>query len=155
MIASLFKLFNVGFYDFARPLPDDHEDAGLWEGLEWPTNATHRLVPGYWNHDKLWKPNGKGAVQKPDGFALSVCAVPLTRKFRLRGKLIKVRASLPPMKERPVYMAKGDIEGKRNVLHWMVRVQRAKVSARTINKASYTQLDTIYRNLLQADTYRR
>lgn len=147
---SLLKLFNNGLFDFAKEVGD-----GEYEGVDWPTQATHHLVPTSWNSDRLYKPNSHGKKQKPLGFALSVCAVPLHRKFRLRGKLVQVRATLPPVKERPIYVAAGDLDGKRSVLRWMIEAQRAKVSKRFLAKASSAQLDVLYRNLLLADTYYR
>lgn len=142
---SLCHLFNVGLFDFARQLPD-----GSWEGCEWPTNATHQLFATSWNYDHLYKPNKNGKIQKPKGYALSVCALPLTRKRRLRGPLIKARHPLPPAKERLVYNASGELEGKRRVVQWMVEVMEAKVKKRFLAKASTKQLDTLYRNLLVA-----
>jgi hypothetical protein len=146
---SLLHFYNVGLYEYAKQLKD-----GTYEPCEWPTEATHRLVPTSWNYDKLYKPNAHGAIQKPGGaakFALSVCAMPLTRKRRLRGAIIHIRAELP--ENAPAYRADGSVEGKRQVIRWMVEAMRAKVKKTFVKRATSQQLDTLYRNLQVANYF--
>lgn len=142
---SLIDLFNVGLFDFVK-----QEKDGSYTPVDWPKDATHELIPTSWNNPRDFKPNKSGKRVMPDGFALSVCAVPMTRKFQLRGKMIKARKALPGPKERLAYIAAGPIEGKRATIRWMVDAMEAKVTKTEIREADDDKLNNIYRNLLMA-----
>lgn len=138
---SLVHLFNVELADFVRLLP-----SGEYEAVEWPKDATHELVPTVWNVKKNL-PNQKGKWAAPAGFALSVCAVPLHRKFRMRGAFIKALHPLP--KGFSVYVADGDVAGKRIVIKQMIESMQAEVK-QDVDAATSEQCDLIYRNLMVA-----
>lgn len=136
-------LFNIELADFVRQKKD-----GSYVAVEWPKDATHQLVPTSWNVRKLYKPNGHGKIQMPKGFALSVCAVPLTRKFVLKGTYIKAKNKLP--EGRLCYKIDGSLEGKKIVLEWMVEVMEADVKDGYVESATNDQCDSLYRNLIVA-----
>lgn len=140
---SLMHLFNVDLIDFVR-----QEKDSSYTPVDWPKDATHELVPTSWNSKKLYKPNGHGKIQMPDGYALSVCAVPLTRKYVLKGPMIKASQPLP--EGRLVYDVAGSLEGKKAVLGWMIEQMKAKVKKTFLKKATSAQCDTLYRNLIIA-----
>lgn len=141
---DLLKLYNKELVEYVRQQKD-----GTYVPC-WPNEATHELIPTSWNHRKDYKPNKSGKVVMPEGYALSVCAVPMSRKFVLRGRMIKASRPLPPPKERLAYHASGELDGRRNVLIWMVEVMGAKVKRTDIREADGDKLNNIYRNLLMA-----
>ena len=142
---SFLHLYNKELIEFVRLEKD-----GTYTPVDWPKQATHELVPSQWNNRKNYKPNSSGKVVMMDGFASAVCAVPLRRKNVMCGTMIKARLPLPEPKKRQQYKTEGSLEGKRAVLLWMAAVMRADVKKRTIYKATSSQCDNIYRNLLAA-----
>lgn len=142
---SLMHLFNVELVDFVR-----QEKDGSFTPVDWPKDATHSLTPTSWNSRKLYKPNGHGKIQMPEGFALSVCATPLVRKYLTRMKGAMIKASQPLPEGRMVYDVAGSLEGKKLVLSWMIEHMKAKVTKTTLKNATSAQCDSIYRNLMVA-----
>jgi len=138
------KLFNTHCVDFVKRLPD-----GTYVPVEWPRQATHKLVATRWNNPEDFPVNAHGKRVVPDYLALSVCAVPLHRKRVLRGPAIKIRAPLPRI--HPEYYGHGGVNGKRKVVFWMVKAMHARVKKTFVKRATEAQLDLLYRNLREAD----
>ena len=134
------KLFNTHCVDFVKRLPD-----GTYVPVEWPRQATHKLVATRWNNPEDFPVNAHGKRVVPDYLALSVCAVPLHRKRVLRGPAIKIRAPLPRI--HPEYYGHGGVNGKRKVVFWMVKAMHARVKKTFVKRATEAQLDLLYRNL--------
>lgn len=144
---SFLRLFNLELVDFVRLEKD-----GTYTPVEWPKDATHYLRPTAWNNPKDYKVNGHGQKQMPDGYALAVCAEPMSRPARLsRGSPVKIIRPLP--ENAPAYKGDGGLSGKRSVLQWMVAAMRAKVTKTFLKSATSQQCDTLYRNLCVADFY--
>lgn len=141
----LLLLFNRDLVDFVR-----QEKNGTYTPVDWPKQATHQLIPTSWNNPKDYRPNKSGHRQMPDGFALSVCAVPLKRKTVMRGMMVKVSRRLPEPKARPAYLVAGELDGKKNVLRWMIEAMGAKVKKTYLKNAGHAQCDSLYRSLLDA-----
>lgn len=131
--ASFIHLFNKDLVDFVRIKGD------ACVAVEWPHQATHRLVPTSWNDNTLPR-------NAPDLFALSVCAEPLHR--RLHRTALKVKRGLP--EGAPVYRKAGPLSGKRGVLHYMLKATSASISPGIVFKMKSEELDILYHTLINA-----
>lgn len=139
--AQLVALFNAG-YDYA-----------VRQGDTWVAHpkehATHSLICTAWN--TMPKGSSRQALRDrktlPDGYALSVCAVPL--------KPLSDRTSVrlaKPIAELPVYERRGTLAGKRAVLSVMVESHGTPTKMRRlIAKLGNEHCDRLYKSLLRAN----
>jgi len=144
-MASLIHLFNVEHVDFVRKNGDDYDP------VEWPKFATHSLRPTRWNTDKEHKPNSRGKLVKPDGYALSVCAEPM--KIRFHRTTLKVKRRFPDGKTAaaPVYKKAAPVESKRSVLAFLVDYMGAPAKfRRLLRRFNDADCDKLYNNLIRA-----
>ena len=143
---SLIHLFNSELVDFVKKNEDD-----TYTPVEWPKDATHELIPTSWNSRNKYKPNKKGVVVMPDGYALAVCAVPLQRKFKLKGVFLTATQRLPEGAGAvPVYDVNASEGGKRAVLEQLTELMGADLKLSTIQKSNGVQCDGLYRSLANA-----
>lgn len=143
----LTQLFNKG-YDYARRTPD-----GDFIGADQRT-ATHQLQCTHWNSDgalpKNFKQRLRALKTRPDGFALSVCAVPINGPRR-RPTAHKFKCHLTGDKV-PVYEVNGSIEGKRAVLSCMADAHRTPTRMRRlIRHLSNAKCDALYLQFVRAN----
>lgn len=148
-VGQLLVFFNVQMVDFVRQQAD-----GRFTACEGPKKATHKLEPTSWNDPRA---NAKKTRKEmnlvrnaPKNWAISVCAVPLTRKYVLKGPPVHATRALPSPKKRPVYEAHGTLTSKRLVLTWMAKAMHARIHLRYIKSATEEQCAGLYRNLLVA-----
>ncbi len=140
---NLVKLFNSNV-DFVRKTGDH-----VYEPVDWPKFATHRLDATTWNTKDKFRPNSKGKIVQPDGYALSVVATPLKIKFSRT--TLEVKRKFPSGKLAPIYYANGSEDSKRKVLRHLIDLMGApKKFKRLIKIMDAEDLDVLYRNLIRA-----
>lgn len=130
---NLVTLFNEELVDFVRKVDDT-----TYEAVEWPSQATHQLVPTSWNKEDK-HPNAPK-------LALSVCAVPLRR--RVRQTAVVVRKPFP--KGAPAYVPSKSVTARRNILRFLVVAMKAKVAPTVLDKMNSTELNLFYQALIRA-----
>lgn len=147
---NLIDLFNRG-WEFARVVQGRY--VGCME-----QNATHRLVCTEWNKPlKTKDPRAaiRDAKTRPDGVALSVCAIPL-RGPRIGTASFRIRKPMP-VTLWPVYEAKGSLHGKRKLLIWLARetVRKPAPLVRRIKTLSAAKCDALYRTFVRQNQQAR
>lgn len=143
MSTNLIQLYN-SHVDFVRK----HGDYD-YRAVEWPKFATHRLVATRWNKKEEFRPNSKGKIVQPDGYALSVCATPIRINFKRT--TLKIKHRFPKGRFAPIYYAKGTLESKKKVLRQYVMLMGVpKRYLRAIKFFDEEDCDTFYRNLIRA-----
>lgn len=152
MVDTLVELFNRGV-DFVRQVaPGEYREwvPGTSSNPNYNVPPTHQLVCTHWNSPsraKNIRTRRRENLTRPTGFALSVCAVPLTRRLRTSPQRLQA-----PIGPKVVYDIHGPLEGKRSVLRGMVQTHVTPVKMqRLINKLPHAKLDALYRSLLHAD----
>lgn len=131
---SLLDLFNGRLHvEFVKQV------GNTYVPVEWPKQATHRLVATSWNTEP-------GKTHMPLDYALSVCAVPLRPK--LAQSSVVIRKCMP--KGVPVYKIDGPVEGKQTVLRFIIIATKAKVQLRAVPKLTSAECDILYQGIVRA-----
>ena len=147
----LITLFNRG-YDYARRTADGDFAGSPQKG------ATHTLQCTHWNSDASLPTNFKQRLRalktRPDGFALSVCAVPI-RGFRPRPTTHKFKFRLEG-DNIPVYETQGPLDGKRAVLSFIASAHKTPTRMRRIIRhLSSAKCDALYLQFCHANRVAR
>jgi hypothetical protein len=135
---NLVILFNKEYVDFVR------KEGVNYIPVEWPGQATHKLVPTSWNN----KPTRAMPISS---YALSVCAQPMKIRHKQTGLII--RKCIP--KFGPAWKVTYEIGGKRNVLRFLIHATKAKVPKRAIDKLTSEECDQLYNQIVRASRLRR
>lgn len=144
MSTNLIRLYNEDV-DFVKQIGDfDYVPVG------WPKHATHHLKATRWNKRDEFKPNSRGKVVQPEGYALSVVAEPM--HFTYKRTAMVVRAVYPKHGV-PAYRQGAGVAGKRNVLRFLLEAMRPldlPQWRRKLKRLDELECDGLYTNLIRA-----